>query len=267
MAIAPNGYRTNCYRTKRLPYQPLSYQWMSVFVAIVPMAVVPMDVPLCGYRTNGYCVNCGYLAKGFDSKSHVLPDSLLPYPHFYPTPHHHYWHVHLIPTVQRSVLPPPPPPPPLFLAAMSRRRRMARHRLGEATQPQPWCTFAKFIPCYNLLQHAVRQQSQPTYNQDATTECPAYVVIYVVMLLDIPTFASWSYLGSVGCLGAPVVRWQPRQQRTWIQTQVSSRDFFQGELYQWLYALHSRGFPGRRLAITGQRWDLLARCQYNVTAW
>ena len=30
---------------------------------------------------------------------------------------------------------------------------------------------------------------------------------------------------------------------------------------------HSSGCPARRLALKGQRWDWLARCQYTVTGW
>ena len=43
------------------------------------------------------------------------------------------------------------------------------------------------------------------------------------------------------------------------------RDFFGVESYQWLKNWHSSGYPARRLALQGQRWDWSARCQYTVT--
>ena len=39
------------------------------------------------------------------------------------------------------------------------------------------------------------------------------------------------------------------------------------ESYQWLKNWHSSGYPARRLALQGQRWDWLAWCQYTVTGW
>ena len=45
------------------------------------------------------------------------------------------------------------------------------------------------------------------------------------------------------------------------------RDFFGVESYQWLKNWHSSGYPARRLALEGQRWDWSARCQYTVTGW
>ena len=45
------------------------------------------------------------------------------------------------------------------------------------------------------------------------------------------------------------------------------RDFFGVESYQWLKKWHSSGYPARRLALKGQRWDWVARCQYTVTGW
>ena len=44
--------------------------------------------------------------------------------------------------------------------------------------------------------------------------------------------------------------------------------FFSGvESYQRLKNWHSSGYPARRLALEGQCWDWLARCQYTVTGW
>ena len=43
------------------------------------------------------------------------------------------------------------------------------------------------------------------------------------------------------------------------------RDFSGVESYQRLKNWHSSGYPARRLAFSGQRWDWLARCQYTVT--
>ena len=45
------------------------------------------------------------------------------------------------------------------------------------------------------------------------------------------------------------------------------RDFFGVQSYQWLKNWHSSGYPARRLALQGQRWDWSARCQYTVTWW
>ena len=45
------------------------------------------------------------------------------------------------------------------------------------------------------------------------------------------------------------------------------RDFSGVESYQWLKHWHSSGYPARRLALQGQCWDWLARCQYTVTGW
>ena len=42
---------------------------------------------------------------------------------------------------------------------------------------------------------------------------------------------------------------------------------FRVESYQWLQKWHSSGYPARRLALQGQRWDWSARCQYTVTGW
>ena len=44
-------------------------------------------------------------------------------------------------------------------------------------------------------------------------------------------------------------------------------DFFGVESYQWLKNWHSSGYPARRLALKGQRWDWSARWQYTVTGW
>ena len=44
-------------------------------------------------------------------------------------------------------------------------------------------------------------------------------------------------------------------------------DFFGVKSYQWLKNWHSSGYPARRLALWGQRWDWSARCQYTVTGW
>ena len=43
------------------------------------------------------------------------------------------------------------------------------------------------------------------------------------------------------------------------------RNFSGVESYQWLKNWHSSGYPAWRLALQGQRWDCLARCQYTVT--
>ena len=43
--------------------------------------------------------------------------------------------------------------------------------------------------------------------------------------------------------------------------------FFQVESYQWLKYWHSSDYPAKCLALEGQRWDRLARCQYTVTGW
>ena len=45
------------------------------------------------------------------------------------------------------------------------------------------------------------------------------------------------------------------------------RDFSGVESYQWLKNWNSNGYPARRLAFLGQRWDWSARCQYTVTGW
>ena len=39
------------------------------------------------------------------------------------------------------------------------------------------------------------------------------------------------------------------------------------ESCQWLKTWDSSGYPARRLAIQGEFWDWLARCQYTVTGW
>ena len=45
------------------------------------------------------------------------------------------------------------------------------------------------------------------------------------------------------------------------------RDLSGIESYQWLQNWHSSGYPARCLALWGQCWDWLARCQYTVTGW
>ena len=45
------------------------------------------------------------------------------------------------------------------------------------------------------------------------------------------------------------------------------RDFWGVESYQWLKNWHSSGYPPRRLALQGQRWDCSAWCQYTVNGW
>ena len=42
-------------------------------------------------------------------------------------------------------------------------------------------------------------------------------------------------------------------------------DFFGVESYRGLKNWHSSGYPARRLALWGQRWEWSARCQYTVT--
>ena len=43
------------------------------------------------------------------------------------------------------------------------------------------------------------------------------------------------------------------------------RDFSGVESYQSFKNWHSSGYPVRRMALKGQCWDWLARCQYTVT--
>ena len=43
--------------------------------------------------------------------------------------------------------------------------------------------------------------------------------------------------------------------------------FFQVESYQWITNWYFSGYPDRRLALKGQRWDCLAQCQYSMTGW
>ena len=45
------------------------------------------------------------------------------------------------------------------------------------------------------------------------------------------------------------------------------QDFSRVESYQWFKNWHSGGCPARHLALQGQHWDWLARCQYTVTGW
>ena len=45
------------------------------------------------------------------------------------------------------------------------------------------------------------------------------------------------------------------------------QDFSWVEAYQWPKNWHSSGYHARRLALQGQCWDWLVRCQYTVAGW
>ena len=92
---------------------------------------------------------------------------------------------------------------------------------------------------------------------------------YICLLL---TRYNWT----IPCLFVTATDWPPR----WPSGKASAsraedpgfefrlrRDFFGVESYQWLKNWHSSGYPARRLALKGQRWDWSARCLYTVTGW
>ena len=61
------------------------------------------------------------------------------------------------------------------------------------------------------------------------------------------------------------VRMESERSGVWFP--LSLWGCFWVESYQWLTHWHSSGYPARRLALQGQRWDWFARCQCTVTEW
>ena len=64
-----------------------------------------------------------------------------------------------------------------------------------------------------------------------------------------------------------VVRRPPWERKILGLNRACAGIFFRVESYQWLKNWHSSDYHARRLALEGQCWDWLARCQYTVTGW
>ena len=64
-----------------------------------------------------------------------------------------------------------------------------------------------------------------------------------------------------------VVRRPPRERKVPGSNPACAGIFFAVESYQWLKHGHSGGYPAKRLALQGQRWDWSARCQYTMAGW
>ena len=95
--------------------------------------------------------------------------------------------------------------------------------------------------------------------------CHCLVLAFCVLLFCTGICGAWSLVID-RLVGLVVKASASRAEGPGFESRLG-RDFFGVESYQWLKNCHSSGYPARRLALQGQHWDWLARCQYTVTGW
>ena len=164
------------------------------------------------------------------------------------------------------------------LCVWKRERRWERERERILWQ---WDTSAS--PCH----HELAENSQyivPCFAAvpaGCQVECTVYFSLYVCLSVSVFLSESMSvYMCLCVCacvfwrVSVALLMWDPICvsmsvcASVWLGVQIPlAMGFFQVKSYQWLKNWHSSAYPARRLALQGQHWDWLARCQYTVTGW